>query len=111
MTCAWVSTAPGGTTKRVGPCGSGSGGGQGGAEPAGGSGASGIDVQNLAARLRQGEGRDEEQAVGHDREDRDGVGERHTAREIAHEGREQRSDAAAEVVGEALAGAPEPRRE
>src|SRR4051794_41154888 len=109
MTCAWASTAPGGTAKRIGPRGWGSGGGQGGGA-ATASGASGIGVKHLPARLRQGEGRGKEQAVGDDRKDRDGVGERRAGREVADERREQRPDAPAEVVAEALAGASQPRR-
>src|SRR3981081_1214842 len=72
--------------------------------------ASRIRMQNSAARLRQRKGRDEEHAVSQHGEDRDGVAERGRGRQRADQEREQRADAAAEIVAKALAGSAQPRR-
>src|SRR3982074_2267001 len=71
---------------------------------------SGVGVQNPAAGFRQREGRDEEQSIGHHREDRDGVAERRRGRERADQEREQRADAAAEIIAEPLSGSAQSRR-
>ena len=66
-------------------------------------------MQHLAARLRQGEGGEEEHAVGRDGKDRDRVG-KYRRGERADEEWKQRADAAAEIVAEAAARSAEPRR-
>src|SRR5450755_521369 len=65
---------------------------------------SGIRMQNAAARFRQRKCREEEHAVSQYGKNRDGVGERSRGRERADQEREQRTDAAPEIIAEALAG-------
>src|ERR1700733_4805716 len=67
-------------------------------------------MQHPHARFRQCEGRDEEHAVGQNRENRDGVAERGFGRERADQIGKQRADAAAEIVAKALARSAQPCR-
>lgn len=83
MTWAWVSTAPGGTRKRVVPRGAGSGPGQAGGVAVGEEELSAIGLQHLPARFRQEQRCKQQQPIGDDREDRDGGGQRHGAGQIA----------------------------
>src|ERR1700733_9050944 len=69
-----------------------------------------VRMQNPAAGFRQCECCEEEHAVSRYSEDRDGVAERGRVGERADQKREQRADAAAEIVAKALARSAQPGR-